>query len=244
MKEGFSQSQLNALLALNLISITQKIALPEQPSPPSDAPLALNEEQAFALHKLTEHLQDYHCFLLQGVTGSGKTEVYLQLITQVLDQGRQVLILVPEIGLTPQLLARFTARFSEPMVVIHSNLNETERQVAWQLANDNLVKLVIGTRTAVFTPMPSLGLIIIDEEHDASLKQMDGVRYSARDTALMRAYLAKIPIVLGSATPSLESMHNCVLNKYTLLRLTKKRWQLLRCATNFLIFAMLICNRA
>ncbi|KTC88054.1 primosomal protein N' (replication factor Y) [Legionella drozanskii LLAP-1] len=222
MKEGFSQSQLNALLALNLISITQKIALPEQPSPPSDAPLALNEEQAFALHKLTEHLQDYHCFLLQGVTGSGKTEVYLQLITQVLDQGRQVLILVPEIGLTPQLLARFTARFSEPMVVIHSNLNETERQVAWQLANDNLVKLVIGTRTAVFTPMPSLGLIIIDEEHDASLKQMDGVRYSARDTALMRAYLAKIPIVLGSATPSLESMHNCVLNKYTLLRLNQK----------------------
>ncbi|WP_058505081.1 primosomal protein N' [Legionella nautarum] len=222
VKEGFGPSQLNALLALNLISSTQKIALPEQPSPPSDRPLALNEEQAFALHKLTEHLETYHCFLLQGVTGSGKTEVYLQLITKLLKQGRQVLILVPEIGLTPQLLARFRARFSEPMVVIHSNLNETERQVAWQLANDNLAKLVIGTRTAVFTPMPSLGLIIIDEEHDASLKQMDGVRYSARDTALMRAYLAKIPIVLGSATPSLESMHNCVLNKYTLLRLNQK----------------------
>lgn len=221
-KEGFSQSQLNALLALNLISITQKIALPEQPSLASDSPLSLNEEQALALNKLTEQLQAYHCFLLQGVTGSGKTEVYLQLISKVLEQGRQVLILVPEIGLTPQLLARFRARFSEPMVVIHSNLNETERQVAWQLANDNIVKLVIGTRTAVFTPMPSLGLIIIDEEHDASLKQTDGVRYSARDTALMRAYLAKIPIILGSATPSLESMHNCILDKYTLLRLNQK----------------------
>ncbi|ARG96321.1 primosomal protein N' [Legionella micdadei] len=221
-KEGFNQAQIEALLALNIISVTQKIALPTHPNQNTEQPLALNEEQAAALNKLTEYMNTYHCFLLQGVTGSGKTEVYLQLIAKILGQGRQVLILVPEIGLTPQLLARFTARFNQPMGVIHSNLNETERQVAWQLANDNLIKLVIGTRTAVFTPMPSLGLIIIDEEHDASLKQMDGVRYSARDTALMRAYLAKIPIILGSATPSLESLYNCVSNKYTLLRLQQR----------------------
>lgn len=196
--------------------------LPQRPNQALDQPLTLHEEQTTALNAMAAHLQAYHCFLLQGVTGSGKTEVYLQLISKVLAQEKQVLILVPEIGLTPQLLARFTARFSEPMAVIHSNLNESERQLAWQLARDNVIKLVIGTRTAVFTPMPSLGLIIIDEEHDASLKQMEGVRYSARDTALMRAYIAKIPIVLGSATPSLESLHNCVLNKYRLLRLNQK----------------------
>jgi primosomal protein N' (replication factor Y) (superfamily II helicase) len=108
------------------------------------------------------------------------------------------------------------------MVVIHSNLSDSERQLTWQLAQDKLAKLVIGTRAAVFTPMPALGLIIIDEEHDASLKQMEGVRYLARDTALMRAYLAKIPIILGSATPSLESIHNCAQNKYMLIRLNQK----------------------
>jgi primosomal protein N' (replication factor Y) len=184
--------------------------------------LQLNEEQAQALASLSARLEGYHCSLLQGVTGSGKTEVYLQLVAKVLAAKAQVLVLVPEIGLTPQLLARFHARFNTSMVVIHSNLNESERQIAWQLASDNLAKLVIGTRAAVFTPMPSLGLIIIDEEHDASLKQMEGVRYSARDTALMRAYLAKIPIVLGSATPSLESMYNCTQTKYSLLRLNQK----------------------
>ncbi|KTD26234.1 Primosomal protein N' (replication factor Y) [Legionella maceachernii] len=222
LKEGFTQTQIDALLALHLISVTQKFALPTPPNPITDHPLLLNEEQTAALNKLTEHLNRYHCFLLQGVTGSGKTEVYLQLIAKVLEQGQQVLVLVPEIGLTPQLLARFSARFDQPMAVIHSNLNETERQVAWQLAQDNIIQLVIGTRTAVFTPMPSLGLIIIDEEHDASLKQMEGVRYSARDTALMRAYSTNIPIILGSATPSLESLYNCVLNKYTLLRLNQR----------------------
>lgn len=222
IEAGFSQAQLNALLALEIIALSQKIVLPKRPHNKIDSALALNTEQSAAVDTLSAHLDGYHCFLLQGVTGSGKTEVYLQLIAKVLAQGSQVLVLVPEIGLTPQLLARFTARFSEPMVVIHSNLNESERQIAWQLASDNLVKLVIGTRAAVFTPLPTLGLIVIDEEHDASLKQMEGVRYSARDTALMRAYLAKIPIILGSATPSLESMHNCVQNKYKLLRLNQK----------------------
>nr|WP_241972240.1 primosomal protein N' [Legionella cherrii] len=132
------------------------------------------------------------------------------------------MVLVPEIGLTPQLVSRFTARFKQPIAVIHSSLNETERQVAWQLAKESKVQMVIGTRAALFTPMPNLGLIVIDEEHDASLKQMEGVRYSARDAALMRAHLANIPIILGSATPSLESMHNVKQKKYALLRLNHK----------------------
>lgn len=219
---GFTSSQIMALLSAQIIQLSQQISLPERKEQTIIPPLALNPEQAVAVTAIIEHLHHYRSFLLQGVTGSGKTEVYLQVIAKVLEQGKQVLVLVPEIGLTPQLLSRFTARFAQPIAVIHSNLNEAERQVAWQLAKEGRVKMVIGTRSSVFTPMPDLGLIIIDEEHDSSLKQMDGVRYSARDTALMRAHLANIPIILGSATPSLESVQNCKQNKYTLLRLTHK----------------------
>lgn len=222
LQAGFSTTQLKALLGWDILAVTEKINKPMLSISQPDAPLPLNQEQAMAVQAIGEGLKSYRCFLLQGVTGSGKTEVYLQVIAQVLAQGLQVLVLVPEIGLTPQLLSRFTARFREPMAVIHSHLNDTERQQAWQLASDNEVKLVIGTRSAIFTPMPALGLIVIDEEHDASLKQMDGVRYSARDTALMRAFSANIPIILGSATPSLESLYNCSLKKYTLLPLNQK----------------------
>lgn len=185
-------------------------------------PLVLNSEQSDALEKIRARLDSYHCFLLYGVTGSGKTEVYLQLITDVLASGKQVLVLVPEIGLTPQLIERFSKRLSARMVVIHSHVSETKRQQAWSLAQHQQAQLVLGTRSAVFTPMPGLGLIIIDEEHDASLKQIEGVRYSARDTALVRAYRANVPIVLGSATPSLESLHNSQIGKYTLLQLQHK----------------------
>ncbi|MDA9271799.1 primosomal protein N' [bacterium] len=220
---GFTLVQLNALIKAGLLTKQDIHYKPEIFAGSRHEPLPLNIEQAFAMETIKEQLQAYHCFLLQGVTGSGKTEVYLQVIAHVLARGKQVLILVPEIGLTPQLLARFSARFyNEPMVVMHSHLNESERQIAWQLARDVAVKLVIGTRSAIFTPMPELGLIIIDEEHDASLKQMDGVRYSARDTALMRAHMAAIPIILGSATPSLESLHNCRVKKYSLLPLNQK----------------------
>lgn len=221
-QQGFNSSQLLALLDAQVLTLTQQVNMPNSHPKNPTPPLTLNPEQAVAVTHIINALDTYHCFLLQGVTGSGKTEVYLQVIAQALAQNKQVLILVPEIGLTPQLLTRFTARFAESIAVIHSNLNETERQVAWQLAKENRVKIVIGTRAAVFTPLPNLGLIVIDEEHDSSLKQMDGVRYSARDTALMRAHLAKIPIVLGSATPSLESIYNCKQNKYTLIRLTHK----------------------
>ena len=222
LQAGFNATQLDALLTRGILVMNTQREIPLPSSVPQKNPLPLNPEQAIAVDEISGYLQSYRCFLLQGVTGSGKTEVYLQVIARVLAAGRQVLVLVPEIGLTPQLLARFRERFQEPMVVIHSNLNDTERQLAWQWAKEEEVKLVIGTRAAIFTPMPALGLIVIDEEHDTSLKQMDGVRYSARDTALMRAHLRHIPIILGSATPSLESLHNCALNKYTLLRLRQK----------------------
>ncbi len=219
---GVTKAVLNQLVKKSLITQHMLLDKPSNALKPSSQALALNAEQTVALQVIASGLHGYHCFVLQGVTGSGKTEVYLQVIAKVLAMGKQVLILVPEIGLTPQLLARFSSRFPEPMVVIHSNLNDTERQQAWQLAHDHLVKLVIGTRSAIFTPMRDLGLIVIDEEHDLSLKQMEGVRYSAKDTALMKAYMMNIPIILGSATPSLETLQNCRLSKYTLVRLNQK----------------------
>ena len=221
-QEGFNSSQLLALVNSEIIALSQQILVPQIAASTRSSALALHPEQAHAVDTINQALGQYRCFLLQGVTGSGKTEVYLQVIAEVLRGGKQVLILVPEIGLTPQLLARFTARFTEPMAVMHSQLNETQRQIAWQLAKENRVKIVIGTRSSVFTPLPDLGLIIIDEEHDGSLKQMEGVRYSARDTALMRAHMANIPIILGTATPSLESLYNATQQKYSLLRLTHK----------------------
>lgn len=218
---GFSMDQVDALVTLGILSLQIEIEKPISHEVLTQ-PLMLNSEQAHAVECIQAHLDAYQCFLLHGVTGSGKTEVYLQVISKVLAYRRQVLVLVPEIGLTPQLLARFRQRFDAPMVVIHSKLSDGERQRAWQWAKEDIAKLVIGTRAAIFTPMPALGLIVIDEEHDASFKQMEGVRYSARDTALMRAHLRHIPIVLGSATPSLESLYNCQRHKYTRLQLNHK----------------------
>jgi len=219
--EGFTSSQLLPLLELGIIELSQHIKELAVVSPTTQI-LKLNQEQESAFTAIRQQLHHYHCFLLHGVTGSGKTEVYFHAINEVLEQEKQVLILVPEIGLTPQLLARFQERFQQPIAIIHSSLNESERQIAWQSAKENRVKILLGTRAAVFTPMPHLGLIIIDEEHDASFKQMEGVRYSARDTALMRAHLANVPIILGTATPSLESLYNCKQNKYTRLMLQQK----------------------
>jgi primosomal protein N' (replication factor Y) (superfamily II helicase) len=163
----------------------------------------------------------YHAWLLHGVTGSGKTEVYLRLAEQQLQAGRRVLVLVPEIGLTPQLVGRFARRFPQtPLAVLHSGLTDSERLTAWRAAHRGHAQLVIGTRSAVFAPIPSLGIIIVDEEHDSSFKQQEGgFRYSARDLALVRAHLLDIPIVLGSATPSLESLHNAASGRLTRLSL-------------------------
>ena len=168
----------------------------------------------------------YTCFLLHGITGSGKTEVYVHLIHQVLHQaagGKQVLLLVPEINLTPQLEQYFRSRFPDVnLVSLHSGLNETERLHNWLEAQSGAAEIVLGTRLSVFAELPGLALIIVDEEHDSSYKQQDGLRYSARDVAIFRASQQAVPIVLGSATPSLESYHNAQSGRYLLLKLTAR----------------------
>ncbi len=187
----------------------------DKPSIPS-----LTEEQEIAVSAITATSGQFNTWLLQGITGSGKTEVYLRLIAQALSQEKQTLVLIPEISLTPQLEANFRARFpTTHLISLHSGLNDTERLTGWLQAQKGDAKIVLGTRSAVFTPLPNLGLVIVDEEQDNSFKQQDGLRYSARDLAIFRAKQADIPIVLGSATPSLESYHNAQSNRYHHLRL-------------------------
>ena len=185
--------------------------------PPQKGP-TLNADQSAAL-KAIRKSAGFAVTLLHGVTGSGKTEVYLQLISDVLAAGRQVLVLVPEIGLTPQLVTRFTKRLGFEPALMHSSLTDNERLTTWRTAADGSAALIIGTRSAVFVPLKNPGLIVIDEEHDASLKQQEGLRYSARDLAVARAKRFDVPIVLGSATPSLESLQRCREDAYQRLLL-------------------------
>jgi primosomal protein N' (replication factor Y) len=182
-------------------------------------PLLLNSDQEIAVNEVKSALRCYQTFLLEGVTGSGKTEVYLQLTQEVLARGEQVMILLPEINLTPQLESRFRKRFAVPIAVFHSGLAESERCRAWLRMQRGQASVLLGTRSAVFMPMKAPGLIVLDEEHDTSFKQQDGLRFSARDIAVMRAKLLKIPILLGSATPSLESLVNAREGRYRHLRL-------------------------
>jgi len=186
-----------------------------------EPPLALHDEQADAMEQIAS-AQGFTPFLLYGVTGSGKTEIYLQAIEQTLKAGKQALVLVPEIGLTPQTLARFRSRFCVPIHALHSNLSDRERLDTWLHARAGSARIVIGTRSAVFTPLQNPGLIIVDEEHDGSFKQQDGFRYHARDLAVVRANREQIPIILGSATPALESLHNARSGRYGLLKLTRR----------------------
>lgn len=182
----------------------------------------LTSEQQFAVAAVNA-AQGYQSYLLHGVTGSGKTEVYVHLLHQVLQRGGQALLLVPEINLTPQLEHYFRSRFPDTeLVSLHSGLNEGERTQNWLLAQAGHARIVLGTRLAVFTPLPQLSIIIVDEEHDASFKQQDGLRYSARDVAIVRASERGVPIVLGSATPSLESYYNASSGRYTLLKLSER----------------------
>jgi primosomal protein N' (replication factor Y) (superfamily II helicase) len=186
---------------------------------PVARPTLLDEQQA-AVQAVRQGFGEYSAFLLHGITGSGKTEVYLHLVEQVLTQGQQALILVPEIGLTPQFAQRVAARFPAIEVgVLHSGLSESERLTRWKRAMSGKAGIVLGTRLSVFTPMPALGLIIVDEEHDSSFSQQEGLRYSARDLAVFRARQRHIPIVLGSATPSLESWQNAEAGRYSRLSL-------------------------
>lgn len=186
-----------------------------------DTPPALTPHQAQAVAAIAA-AAGFRCFLLDGVTGSGKTEVYLRCIRARLDAGQQCLVLVPEIGLTPQLLDRFRRRFPVPMAVLHSGLAEGERLRAWTAARDGTAQIVIGTRSAIFTPLLRPGLIVVDEEHDASYKQQDGFRYSARDLAVWRARQLGVPLVLGSATPALESVENARSGRYERLVLAER----------------------
>ncbi len=188
---------------------------------PVEGPI-LNADQSRAVEAVRQALGRFTPFLLEGVTGSGKTEVYIRLIQAVIAAGRQALVLVPEIGLTPQLRDRLARRLPGPMAVLHSGLDEGERERAWHRAASGRANLVLGTRSACFVPLPRLGLVLVDEEHDASLKQQEGFRYSARDLAVRRAQQVGCPVLLGSATPSLESFLNARRGRYRWLRLPRR----------------------
>jgi primosomal protein N' (replication factor Y) len=212
-----------ALLARGWIASTE---IEPQPAPAGNAVTAgpeLSDGQAAAVAAVARTLGRFGAFVLHGLTGSGKTEVYLQLVERVLAAGRRALILVPEIGLTPQLLERFRERFEAPIAVLHSALTDLERLSAWREAFSGQARIVIGTRSAVFAPVPDLGVIVVDEEHDGSYKQHEGAfRYSARDLAVVRAQHAGVPVLLGSATPALETLHNVKSGRYTLLSLGRR----------------------
>ncbi|WP_133468106.1 primosomal protein N' [Paraglaciecola marina] len=192
----------------------QQLTVVDKPTP--------NVEQAIAISCIEGALGQYSSFLLEGITGSGKTEVYLQAIEPVLKQGKQVLILVPEIGLTPQTVHRFKYRFGIEVGVLHSGLTNLERLQVWQQSSKGQLGIVIGTRSAIFTPILNPGLLIVDEEHDASYKQQDGLRYHARDLAVVRAHAENIPLVLGTATPALETLNNALTGKYQHLILKQR----------------------
>ncbi len=226
IEAGFSRSVLKQLADKGLIQ--ERLLSPENihfsciKPPVKNQPLTLNEEQLFAYEAITDGLGQFKSYLLEGVTGSGKTEVYLQAIAQALREGKQTLVLVPEIGLTPQTVSRFRHRFGIPIAVLHSGLNDGERLQGWLEASTAAAGILIATRSGIFTPMPELGLIIVDEEHDASYKQQDSLRYNARDLAIFRARQIGCPIVLGSATPSLESISNARHGRHTPLYLKQR----------------------
>lgn len=223
VRQTFSQAVVKALIEKG-IAATSTI---ETAAKPWHLKLEIAEhkrastEQAIAITAVNQ-AQGFAPFLLEGITGSGKTEVYLQVIEQVLSNKQQVLVLVPEIGLTPQTVARFEQRFGSVVGVWHSGLTDNQRLQLWQQAQSNQVGIVIGTRSSIFLPMPALGMIIVDEEHDDSFKQQDGLRYHARDVAAYRAQQAKVRLVLGSATPSLETLHNALHGKYRHLQLLQR----------------------
>ena len=183
------------------------------------------DEQKHCISEIKKHFNDEQLkpILLHGITGSGKTEVYLNAVTSLLEAGKQILVLVPEIGLTPQLLHRFQQFYRQYSIIsLHSALSDGDRTRAWLGAKSGAIQIIIGTRSAVFTPMKNLGAIIVDEEHDGSFKQQEGFLYQGRDMAIKRAFDAKIPVLLGSATPSLETLYNAEQHRYHYLRLDNR----------------------
>lgn len=184
--------------------------------------IELNAQQSNAIQSVNKQIDNFNVFLLEGVTGSGKTEVYLNILSHVLSMGKQALVLVPEISLTPQTITRFKHRFNAPIDILHSGLTVKERLGVWLRSSNGETAIVVGTRSSLFTPFKNLGIIIIDEEHDSSYKQQEGWRYHARDLAIIRAKIENVPILLGSATPSLETLKNAINHKYQLLQLTER----------------------
>jgi len=225
-EHGVSRATLNSLQQKQLIQSYEQLPevnqtwaenlqeLQEKPN--------LSTEQALAVTSVTHQLNQFKCYLLEGITGSGKTEVYLNILSAVLAKGQQALIVVPEIGLTPQTIKRFQARFNVPIYLKHSALNEQQQLETWLHAQQGSAAIVIGTRSAIFSDFKNLGLIILDEEHDASFKQQDSFRYHARDFAIKRASQQNIPILLGSATPAFESLNNALSGRYQHLFLTHR----------------------
>jgi primosomal protein N' (replication factor Y) (superfamily II helicase) len=210
----FKAAQLRTLAARGWVIAKTVAPGPEaMESRPSE--VALTQAQELSVAAILASLPGFAAHLIHGVTGSGKTEVYLRVIAAAIADGRQALVLVPEIALTPQLVDRFRRRFSSGVMVVHSGLAGGERRDAWRAAHGGQARIIIGTRSAVFTSLPKLALIVVDEEHDASYKQQEGFRYSARDLAVVRAQRAGVPIVLGSATPSLETLENAATGRYT-----------------------------
>jgi len=206
-KELIVESKAQPTLTAYDADQNQRLALKPEQQTITDG---INLQTGFAVH------------LIHGVTGSGKTEVYLQLVEQVIAQGKQALLLVPEIGLTPQFVSRVTSRLSARVAVVHSGLSDDQRHKSWWFAKVGEADIILGTRASVFTEFKNLGIIVVDEEHDASFKQQDGVRYHARDVAIVRAKKLNIPIILGSATPAFETYQNALNDKYTLWEMNER----------------------
>ena len=217
-----SNSWKKALEAIAGKGLVERREPPAAEQAGSQPALSATPGQQQAIDGITASLGSFKCFLLHGITGSGKTEVYLRCIAAVLVKNQQALVLVPEISLTPQLVNRFRQRFDAVIDVLHSGMNDTQRMQAWERARRGDSAILIGTRSAVFVPLARPGIIILDEEHDSSFKQQDGFRYHARDVAIKRASMLDIPVVMGSATPSLESWHNAKQGRFGLLTLEQR----------------------
>ncbi len=221
---GFSRDLVSRLAKKGWLVLKKRRDHQNLPFPlaPSQSPLSLTPQQKDAYKKVSKNLGSYSPFLLHGVTGSGKTELYLQWAQECIEKGMGLLLLIPEISLTPQYISRFTARFGDRVGILHSGLTSKERLEEWLRIKEGIASVVMGTRSALFAPLRKPGLIIVDEEHDTSFKQDTSPRYNARDLALVRAQIEKCPVVLASATPSLESYYNALKGRYTLLELKER----------------------
>lgn len=227
--EGFQDQELgkgwrDAMRALKTKALVEAYTQLPEVHPPNSTPIpaTLTQEQSAVVTEVSANMQAFIAYLLQGITGSGKTEVYLALAEMIIAQNKQVLILVPEISLLPQLAQRTAQRLAARVAVVHSSLSRAQRLLLWQQIDAGEIDLVIGTRSALFSPLHKLGLIVVDEEHDRAFKQQLGWRYHARDVALVRAQQAGIPILLGSATPSLETLNNALIGRYRRLELQQR----------------------